>query len=56
MISIRTAIASVLTAAALSTLGVYVSHEATAQPSRPAVTHTVAGPIPCCDAVDSSTN
>jgi hypothetical protein len=51
MISIRTALASALTVAALSTVGVYVSHEASTQTSRPAVSHVQAGPLPCCDAI-----
>ena len=45
MTRIRTAVTSALAVAALCTLGAYASHETATQA---AVTHTMAGPIPCC--------
>jgi hypothetical protein len=50
MTSIRTALASALTVAALCTLGVYASHEATSTVSRSAVNGQLANPITCCAA------
>jgi hypothetical protein len=50
MTSIRTALASALTVAALCTLGAYASHEATSTVSRSAVNGQLANPILCCTA------
>jgi hypothetical protein len=50
MTSIRTALASALTIAALCTFGAYASHEAATQA---AVSRPTAGPVPCCFAMTS---
>ena len=47
MISIRIAIASLLTAGALAAGGLVAQHEATAATTH----HAVAGPVRCCNSV-----